>query len=53
MTEDWIVKDLIRKVYRRYPERFSGRNRCFSLRQGGKNRTRERGSGVDRRVIGA
>jgi hypothetical protein len=39
MTEDWIVKDLICKAYRRYPERFSGRMRFFSLMQGGRNRT--------------
>ena len=39
MTEDWIVKDLICKVYRRYPEHFSEQIRFFSLMQGGRSKT--------------
>jgi hypothetical protein len=40
MSADWIVKALICKLYRRYPERFTGSIGFFSLMQGGRNTAR-------------
>jgi len=53
MIEHRIVKDLIRKAYRRYLERFPGEFDFCSLKQGGMQQNPEWGGGVDPRAIGA